>query len=79
MHERKLFYKEALPIVKKGKSCIWPNAGFAEQLDTWAYLDYDIHDRDERGLVIDTKELYYKTRARWEIVEKRRAAEKARG
>lgn len=79
MHGGELFYKEALPIVKKGRLCIWPNARFAEQLDRWAYLDYDIHNREECGLVIDTKEHYYKTRARWEIFEKRRAAEKAGG
>jgi hypothetical protein len=79
MHKRKLFYKKEMPIVKKGWSCIWLKAEFAEQLDTWAYLDYGFQDCDERGLVIDTKMLYHKTRARWETVEKRRAAEKARG
>jgi hypothetical protein len=79
MRERKILYKEAMPIVKSARRCIWPNAGFVEQLDTRAYLDYDIHHRDEHGSVVDTKAIYDKTRARWGVVEKRKAAERARG
>lgn len=77
MRERRISYEEAVLIVKRERRCIWPNAGFVEQLDLWAYLDYDIHDRDEGGVVVDTKELYDESRVSWEIVERRRTAEKA--
>ena len=53
------------------RRCICPNAGFVEQLTLWAYFEFDVHLRNELGMVIGLKEFDHKARARWDGFEKR--------
>ena len=42
MREYGLTYEEALKHARQGRSCIWPNSGFVEQLNIWKACDFDI-------------------------------------
>lgn len=46
MQDSMMNYAQALQFVRGGRSKVWPNEGFQEQLILWCVMGYSTHDAD---------------------------------